>query len=448
MIEVREIESRVRAFTVAHIPSLAVGRALVAVSGGGDSVATAALLCESGVLDPKQSTVGHFDHRLRGEDASSDDQAAVEALGARYGFDLVVGSWDRPRQGEAAARDARYAFLAEAAGRRGLPAVVTGHTADDQAETVLMHAMRGAGLHGLRGMAAEVRREKRDVGGGIVIARPMLGASREETRAYCDALGLTFVDDETNLDTKVLRNRVRLEILPAMEAAVPGTRGAMLRLAEESRDAVAALEEIAAPTIIATADGSVVLSRGRLRSMPAAVRPYAFRLAIERLLGDALDIEWRHYTLLAAAVEARTGAVFELPRGLMVTVDADAVVVSRGLLRMMEIPVDFEAPLPFAGVVGMWHLRVAPVVGGPGVRLPAGAVVRRRRSGDRMRLRGGSKKLQDVFVDLKVPRRERDATPVIALGGEVFWVPQVVATEVERGMGEAYEVAARTVGGG
>ncbi|HLB22765.1 MAG TPA: tRNA lysidine(34) synthetase TilS, partial [Dehalococcoidia bacterium] len=240
-IDVRELESRVRAFAAERTPSLADGRALVALSGGGDSVATAALLVEAGVVDAGRCAVAYFDHRLRGDEAAALDRAAVEALCARYGLELVTGAWAAPRGGEAAAREARYAFLREAASQLELRAIVTGHTSDDQAETVLMHTLRGAGLHGLRGMAAEreLGREKRDVSGAV--ARPMLCVSRRETRAYCDARGLPFVDDVTNADTSLLRNRVRLEVLPGLESATPGATVALLRTAEQARDAVAAL---------------------------------------------------------------------------------------------------------------------------------------------------------------------------------------------------------------
>jgi tRNA(Ile)-lysidine synthase len=432
-IDVAGLEARVRVFARERTPALAAGRALVAVSGGADSVATAALLCEAGVLDAAASAVGHFDHRLRGAAAAARDRAAVEALCSRYGLDLATGAWADPRAGESAAREARYAFLIETASRHELPAIVTGHTSDDQAETVLLHTLRGAGLHGLRGMAAEreVGGEKGEEGSAkrdVAIARPMLCVSRDETRAYCAARGLAFADDETNADTRLLRNRVRLEVLPELERALPGATAALLRASEEARDAVAAVEAVAGGAIVAAADGAVTLSRAALRSLPAAVAPYAFRLAAERLLGDARELERRHYALLSRAAEARTGSAFDLPRGLVVTVDADAIVVSRGAPPIAAIPAWFEAPLPFAGRVGAWELRV--VAGGEGsatLVAPAHAVVRRRRPGDWMRLRGGRKKLQDLFVDLKAPRRERDTVPVIAAGAEVLWTPFAVA---------------------
>ena len=271
----------------------------------------------------------------------------------------------------------------------------------------------------------------------------MLCASRRETRAYCGARGLRFADDVTNDDTSLLRNRVRLEVLPGLESATPGATVALLRTAEQARDAVAALEAIAAGAIVASDGDAVTLSRATLRSMPAAVVPYAYRLAVERLVGDAREFDRRHYAVLSAATDARTGAAFELPRGLVATVDAAAVVLSVGVPAVREIPVAFEAPLPFEGVAGAWALRVVPADDGGAVTLaaPADAVVRRRRAGDRVRLPGGRKKLQDLLVDMKVPRRERDGVPVIAAASEVLWTPFVTAVSADLS-GRPYVVTA------
>ena len=155
--------------------------------------------------------------------------------------------------------------------------------------------------------------------------------------------------------------------------------------------------------------------------MPPALAPYAYRLALVALRGDARDIERRHYELLRGVADAVTGSTFELPRGVVVTVDADAVVLSLGAPWAPAIAADFERALPFAGEAGAWSLEVAAGDGaGDGTLLvaPADAVVRARRPGDRIAPRGmsGHKKLQDYYVDRKVPRRERDAAPVIACG--------------------------------
>lgn len=323
---------------------------------------------------------------------------------------------------------ARYAFLGEVAARHGAAAVVTGHTSDDQVETVIMHSLRGAGLHGLAGMAADA---PWPFGRGPRLLRPLLCAARDETHAYCAARGLAYADDPSNDDGTYLRNRLRRDLLPRLDAAAPGARAALLRLAEEARDGVAALEAVAGSALLDDEphDGMVCLSRDALRALPAAVAPYAFRLALIRLLGDARDVDRRHYALLARAATAVTGSTFELPRGVIVTVDADAVVMSAGRPGSRAIDPALELALPFEGVVGAWSLSVSEGARdgqrGDVLRAPAGTVVRARRPGDRLQPAGmrGHKKLQDYYVDRKVPRRERDAAPVIARGGDVLWTP-------------------------
>ena len=418
MFDAEAVRAKVSAFTSASVPSLASGRALLAVSGGADSIATAAILCESGIIDRRRSKVAHFDHRLRGEEAEARDRSAVTALCERYGLELIESAWEAPRSGEAAARDARYAFLRDAAARAGHDVIVTGHTADDQAETVLMHAMRGAGLHGLSGMAPET------VVAGVIIARPALCLTRTETRAYCEAADLAFIDDATNNDRTFTRNRVRLDVLPQDPDARDLARTSLLRIGDDARRTAALLDAEAAPAIIDIGSSAVRLSRATLRQLASAIAAHAFRAAIVQLVGDARDIDRRHYALLASAIEARTGAVFELPRGIIVTVDARELLFTVGAPVVPVIDATFAAQLPFAGTVGGWRIDVSrSVPGGLQLRFPPAAVVRGRRPGDRVHLRGGTKKLQDVFIDLKVPRRDRDGVPVIASGSDVLWTP-------------------------
>lgn len=438
-----DIESRVRAFAEARLPALLTERVVLAASGGADSTAVVALLCESGIVDARRAVIAHFDHALRSAEASASDLRPVEALATRYALTIATERWAEPQPGEAAARDARYALLARVARDNGAAAVVTGHTSDDQAETALMHAMRGAGLHGLAGMSVDApllgtHAEAR-------LWRPLLTISREETRAYCINRGLAFVDDSSNQDRAFARNRVRLDLLPAMERAQPGIRTDLVRLADAARATAAALDAVASSALPpAQADGAeIALSRDALCSLPGEALPHAFRLAIIGLLGDARDIERRHYNILARAVEAQTGSTFLLPRCLVVTVDAREIVLSNGMPRTTPIPEDFAQPVPFSGPAGDWTIDVRrsaePV--GVTIALPAGAIVRGRRPGDRLRPRGmrGHRKLQDYYVDRKIPRRLRDAAPVIALGIDVLWTPFGACQPAE---GNSYRIEA------
>jgi tRNA(Ile)-lysidine synthase len=330
----------------------------------------------------------YFDHRLRGAAASAHELDAVSCLCRRYDVRLETDPWEDPVPTEAAARRARYAFLADVARRHAASAVLTGHTADDQVETVLMHAMRGAGLYGLAGIAPRSRWPFRDQMGPSLL-RPLL------------------------------------DVLPAIESAAPGARAAILRLSREAQDAVSAIGAVVSPLVTERDDG-VALPRAALRALSPDIVPHAYRRAITQLVGDAAEFERRHYRLLSRAHVATTGSAFALPRNIVVTVDADVVVLSVGSLGPPVVDPANAYNVPFSGVLGAWRIHVVRAAAEPdgALLLPDGAVVRARRPGDRVALRGrGHKKLQDYYVDDKIPRRERDAAPVIACGCDVFWTP-------------------------
>ncbi len=432
------LEARVREFVRQHVPSLAQSRTdVLAVSGGADSTAMTALLCETRIVEPSRCVVAHFDHCLRGADASARDRETVADLCARYGLPLVEGSWPDPRRSEAEARRARYVFLTDACRDAGSDTVVTGHTADDQVETVLMHAIRGAGLRGLSGMAAESRVPFAAPQGSqpLLLLRPLLNVSRTETRAYCAARRLRFVDDPTNEDRKFLRNRIRGDVIPALEEAAPDIRRLLIGLAETARCAAAILDRLAAPAILERAGTHVALSRPLLCTLPRPIASATCRLAVEALLGDTRDLGRRHYEEMIAAASAQTGSRFLLARGIELIVDAATVTLFVGPLPTCDIPPQFECPLPFVGPAGAWRLDIrcagasvdadrAGAAFSATIHLPEGAVLRGWRPGDRITLPSGNhKKLQDVYVDRKVPRRDRHAAPVIAVGRDVIWTP-------------------------
>jgi tRNA(Ile)-lysidine synthase len=423
-MDARQIERRFVAFCRDRALMRDGQPVVVALSGGADSCALLALLCETGVVARDRLIAAYFDHRLRGEDASREERRAVGALCARHGIALETGEWPDPVASEAAARRARYAFLASVAQAHQAAAVATGHTSDDQVETVLMHTLRGAGLYGVAGMPPSSPWPFASQP-GLRLVRPLLGLSRADTRAYCAARGIAFIDDASNDDVRFLRNRVRRELLPAMEAIDPGARRAVLRLAEEARESIGAITSVVGALVVGGADGNVQLSRVALRTLPDELVAHAYRSALVRLLGDARDFERRHYAILRRAHEVSTGSTFALPRGVVATVDPDAIVLSRGPLAAALIDPAIAHPLPFNRVLGAWRIEVAPAEGVGALRFPPEAVVRGRRPGDRIAPPGmrGHKKLQDYYVDRKVPRRDRDAAPVIAAGAEVLWTP-------------------------
>lgn len=198
---------------------------VIGCSGGPDSTALVDALARLAPPRGWHLTVGHVDHGLRPESAA--EASHVAAIAARLGLDFVAlqvavspGASLQDR-----ARDARHGALQEAAAGLGASAIALGHTADDQAETVLMRLLTGATPRGLIAMAER----------SGPLARPLLRVWRSETIAYCAALGLAPIDDPSNADPRFLRSRVRHELLPALEAVFPGARRRLVTLAQRQR---------------------------------------------------------------------------------------------------------------------------------------------------------------------------------------------------------------------
>lgn len=313
---------------------------LVAVSAGPDSVALLRCLL---ALQPDHSriAVAHFNHRLRGDDALADQQF-VQQLCRSWNVDCAVGSAEpaaittaRTNIGlESAARQLRYRFLIEAAEQQGARYLVTGHSADDQAETVLHHVLRGTGLAGLAGMAAV-----RPVSPAVTLVRPLLAFSREDIRHYLQRIDQPFRSDASNDDTQFTRNRLRCDLLPRIEQQYnPSVRQALLRLSRIAAEAQQSLAACLQPLL----DQHV-----RTRHTPAEVRveidgdrelarltPHLQRelfVAIWRQHGWPLrHVTFRHWQHLAALLQpASNPPPLELPAGIRASRDGRQVVLIR-----------------------------------------------------------------------------------------------------------------------
>ncbi len=226
------VVAEVEAFLERHAPA---GGAVVAVSGGADSVALLRAMLDAGATGV---TVAHFNHRLRGAESDA-DEAFVRGLAATLGVPFRLGSADvtavadAGRENlEAAARRLRYGWLADVARETEAGWVATGHTADDQAETVLHRIIRGTGLQGLRGIAAA-----RELGVGVWLYRPLLAVTRADVLDYLRELGQPFREDATNADLGLTRNRIRHELLPLLKSFNPEVVAALGRLAGQAEEA-------------------------------------------------------------------------------------------------------------------------------------------------------------------------------------------------------------------
>ncbi len=218
------------------------GALIVAISGGADSSAALHAVATLAARWRERIVGAWFDHRMRGGAASHAERAAVRRLSEHCGVRLREGAANMPLRSEAAARMGRYRWLGELARAEGAAAVVTGHTYEDQVETVILRLLRGAGLAGLRGMAAV---DPWPLGEGPPVLRPLLRSTHAEVLAYCDAAGIRHVEDETNRSERFLRNRVRWELRPLLRELNSGAERHLVAVAEEARDAYRALLDAA-----------------------------------------------------------------------------------------------------------------------------------------------------------------------------------------------------------
>jgi len=268
---------------------------VAAVSGGPDSVALLhALLAARPPASPFTVTIAHLNHQLRGAESDADEAftadlharltaAGVPALGLRlHRIDVAATARADGANLEATARRVRYRWLTEVAAAAGARWIATGHTADDQAETVLHRLLRGTGLQGLRGIAAT-----RELAPGVGVVRPLLQTTRAEIIAYLTALDQPFREDPTNRDPAFTRNRIRHELLPHLAARYnPAASLALARLAEQAEE-VFRDEEEAAGRLLTSAElpragAMLVLDRPLLAAAPRRLTRSALRLAWAR----------------------------------------------------------------------------------------------------------------------------------------------------------------------
>lgn len=425
-------------------------RVLVALSGGSDSVALLWLLkdlSETGAFTI--AAAAHLNHQLR--PTAGRDEEFCRQLADRAGLHLLVASEniaayaaDRRLSLEDAARRARYTFLSAAADQVGADRIATGHTLDDQTETFLLKLLRGAGAAGLAGI--HPRR-------GSVI-RPLLAVTRADLRTYLVARRETWMEDETNAELRNPRNRIRHVVLPHLERVFSrSVRRALGRAAGLARADAVWLDALAAEhadSLVERRDTGLELGRAQLRALPDPIAQRVVLRAMREMAPgrevglDHVEAAFDVLNGLRAAAEVPGGrwellgeklVLFEQSEGggkkgqgsgtkssfsYLLDVPGSVTILEAGCLVAAE-------RLGSSVMASDERLRCgrgnAAVIAGMGAsRLR----VRNRRPGDRLPVPGlgGSKKLQDLFVDAKVPRLERDRVPVIVTTDDrIVWVP-------------------------
>jgi tRNA(Ile)-lysidine synthase len=418
-------------------------RIVVAVSGGPDSSALLIILARLSAKLRLDITIAHFNHMLRGDEEAVADLHFVRSLALKLDLPLVHGSGDvrgRARRHhlsiEDAARRLRYAFLSEQASAVGASSVALGHTLDDQAETLLLHLIRGSGLTGIRGMQPRASSPFKP---GPDLTRPLLSLRREETERYCQEVGITPRSDPTNDLPTATRNRVRHEVMPTLRRLNPRIEEALARFAGAAVSDVEYLDELATQAFssLATSQGSAVtLPRRELAALPRPLASRLIRLAFARAHGTAADLEARHIEAVLYALHGPPGSQ-SFPGAITATIDQASVTIGSGQLPRAAIIDPTALSVPGRTAAGLYEIesRLEPPPPGLIERSPLEAYldatkaaeklsIRSRRPGDRLRPLGlsGEKKLQDVLVDAKVPARERDAIPLVCVGDQIAWV--------------------------
>ncbi|MDR5697344.1 MAG: tRNA lysidine(34) synthetase TilS [Armatimonadota bacterium] len=412
-------------------------RILVACSGGRDSVALLLALRGFGAPWRLSLEVGHVHHGLR--KSADADAAFVQGLCRDLGMPVHVERVEGLDGAglEARARQARYEALRRMAERAGAPLVATGHTMDDQAETVLLRLLRGAGPGALAGILP-----RRTLGGGVDVVRPLLWTRRADLEVLVRDAGVGWREDETNRDLRIARNRIRHRVLPVLAEENPRVVETLAHVAEIVREEETEWVErtLRALAAVARAEGgSWRISLHRFRELPVALQRRVLREVAARAGNEdgisfvqLENVRWQ-------ALRGRTGSETTLPGGLRARRTSEELVI--GTPSEEELPA-VEVCLPVPGRVlstelgllvetsvepadapreprGTWEVELDPEVAASGL------VLRNRRPGDRLNLPGvrGGRKVSDVLTDAKVPRWERGRVGVIAApSGEVLWV--------------------------
>ena len=364
-----------------------------AVSGGADSVALLfALYLLKDKLDIRLEAA-HFNHHLRGTE-SDRDEAFVAELCDRYDIPLHCsgGEVTPGKKGlEAAARDARYAFL------RSLPGkIATAHTADDNAETVLLHLIRGTGLKGLGGITP--------VHGNVI--RPMLKVTRQDVEAFLEEWCLSHIEDSSNETDAFLRNRIRHHVMPLLAQENPRIAENLSQMALRLRLDEEFLSEQINSTALPTVES--------LKNMPTAIRNRALDAFLKR--SGVREPEDVHIALAESLVfSEKPSARASFPGGVVIARNYDRLeaLQSQAQLEETVLPCPGEIFLPGLRVICEPALRISNGANMFTVSAEGPIRLRPRESGDSIRLPGGSKSLKKLFIDRKIPAAQRQQIPVV-----------------------------------
>jgi tRNA(Ile)-lysidine synthase len=467
---------------------------VVGVSGGADSACLLHVLAKWRKELGIKLYIAHLNHQLRGAESEADAEY-VSNLAGSLGIPITVDRQDvaayrieRNCSIEEAARELRYAFLARVAREVGAQRIAVGHTRDDQVETILMHILRGTGITGLCGLApcspmaydsqgtslrAEVLSVAKGQRSNLLVIRPLLDITREETASYCQEHQLDPRIDSSNLSPSFFRNRLRLHLLPLLRQYNPSVDQALLRLADIAKEDNAFIEQQTSGVwdeVARQENNTVYLDKKQITSLPLALQRQLLRVAVTKLAGDVRDIEASHIEAARSLLNKPASKRISLPHGLICHGGYNELVITRlpSVIASPHSVIASEArqsqlpPCPFPPLPGEFPLKVPGQTVFPGWKVIASIVrervaspssrgtlgtgertypsnlvahfdlhktgtklfVRQRQPGDRFQPLGMSmpKKLYEFMVDAKIPRSWRSRIPIVCSPQQIIWV--------------------------
>jgi tRNA(Ile)-lysidine synthase len=441
-VPVQSLGQTVLAYIRKHELLKAADRVGIAVSGGADSVALLRLLLELRKEIGIVLSVVHFNHKLRGAESEEDERFVAE-LAQRHKLELRHESGDVAAHAaekhlslETAAREMRYQFFRQLLMEGRLNRIATGHTLDDQAETVLLKIVRGAGGRGLAGIYPQLPVSGSQFSDGVrpSIVRPLLGTRRRELESYLLGLGQNWREDKSNRDLRHMRNRVRHGILPRLERYLnPAAREALAETAEIARGEEEYWEKEVSRVLPLVSQATGVLNLSVLEAWPLGLQRRVVRAATEAL---GLRLDFQHVEEILALRSTRAAST-ALPDGWVVSRRKGELCFESKPEPPDDSDYEYRLSVPGSVEVRETHSRFeAVLVSGNAAevynpedlleraRLAAELGVRNWRPGDRFwpAHTKAPKKIKELLQERHVTGRERKLWPVVVSGTEVVWV--------------------------
>lgn len=425
--------------TIQQYKLLSANQSLIlGVSGGVDSLAMMHLFAQIRSIVPINLHVATYNHGIRGK-SGEDDVAFVCAMAEKWHIPYTAGQGDVPHLAqvqnlgiEAAARQARYDFFAQVANEIGTDRVAVAHHADDQAETILMHLIRGSGLQGLTGMQMIAPMPYHPL---ITLIRPLLQLSRSQLENYCRENELQAQEDETNQNTDYLRNHIRHVIVPHLQAINPNVTTALGRLGQSLALDKAYLQsrfqsEVLQYTTINEKRWHI--PRTIFVSLPPALQHRFVMNSFYQITAQSVSLQYENVVhAVDLAINGRLGKIAELGGGLQLRVGYEHIYIEHESAPLDEkdfrlIPESSDLKLAIPSITRCGDIEVSISYEKSDLNQDGKIVevsekwnltIRTRRPGDRfypLGMKGHSRKLKDWMIDKKIPRQLRDKIPLIA----------------------------------